>query len=105
MTVISQEGFFFVFSQDGRSILFRAFKETENMTLICNNACTERIMKLVSVSTYSIILVYKCEFESCISTFSVPISITGIEVVIKRFIAANVDAQAVLGFNIKSYVV
>lgn len=33
--------------------VFRAFKETENMTLICYNACTERIMKLVSVSTYS----------------------------------------------------
>lgn len=36
--------------------VFRAFKETENMTLICYNACTERIMKLVSVLTYSTIL-------------------------------------------------
>ena len=64
-----------------------------------------RIHILISSNQNTELSVYKCEFESCISTFSVPISITGIEVVIKRFIAANVDAQAVLGFNIKSYVV
>lgn len=45
--------------------VLRAFKETENMTLICNNACTERIMKLVSVSTYSIIL-YVLIYNPCI---------------------------------------
>jgi len=64
-----------------------------------------RIHTLISSNQNTELSVYKCKFESCISTFFVSISITGIEVVIKRFIAANVDAQTVLGFNIKSYVV
>jgi len=63
-----------------------------------------RIHTLISSNQNKKLSVYKCEFESCTRTFSVSISITGMKVVIKRFMAANVDTQTVLGLYIKSYV-